>query len=270
MRRNAALSRPSAIAATCALALLLPAGAAAGPPYTTDDPEPVELRHWEVYLASQGTWTRGDVASGTLPHLEVNYGAAPDLQLHLIAPLAWSRAPGQPARFGYGDTELGAKYRFVHESESGWVPQVGTFPLVELPTGDAARGLGAGKAQVLVPLWLQKSFGPWTSYGGAGYWVNPGSGNRNWWFFGWQAQRKVGPAALGAEIWHATAREVGGQGETRVDLGAVVDFGELHHLLASAGTALERPAAQWYLGYQLTFGPGGSAGEHPEHDVRGR
>ncbi len=29
------------------------ATALAGPPYTTDDPEPVEYRHWKLHLASQ-------------------------------------------------------------------------------------------------------------------------------------------------------------------------------------------------------------------------
>lgn len=34
------------------------------------------------------------------------------------------------------------KYRFVHES--GWRPTVAIFPMVELPSGDAAAGLGNG------------------------------------------------------------------------------------------------------------------------------
>ncbi len=34
--------------------------AAAGPPSATDDPEPVEFRHWEVYLASHAQGSGGD------------------------------------------------------------------------------------------------------------------------------------------------------------------------------------------------------------------
>ena len=30
----------------------------AGPPFTTDDPEPVEYQHWEVYLASRPFTTK--------------------------------------------------------------------------------------------------------------------------------------------------------------------------------------------------------------------
>ena len=58
--------------------LLAPALCDAGPPYVTDDPEPVEFRHWEFYLATQHFITR-DVATGTAPHVEVNYGAWPGL-----------------------------------------------------------------------------------------------------------------------------------------------------------------------------------------------
>ncbi len=255
--------RRATLVLTCA-AVLAPARALAGPPYTTDDPEPVELRHWELYLATGDQWSHDDGWSGTSPHVEVNYGAAPDLQLHVIAPVAWARPPGGPARFGYGDTELGAKYRFVHETES--VPQIGTFPLVEVPTGDGARGLGAGQTQVFLPLWVQKSFGPWTTYGGAGYWVNPGEGNRSWWFFGWQAQREVVKGlSIGGEAFYGTSREVGKPGEARFDLGLVWNVSELHHVLFSIGHAIGAQAAQGYLAYQLTFGPERPTGEpHPE------
>lgn len=62
----------------------------AGPPFITDDPEPVEYRHAELYLASQFSYT-GDGISGTGPLAEVNYGVIPDVQIHLIAPLAYAQ-----------------------------------------------------------------------------------------------------------------------------------------------------------------------------------
>ncbi|ACG71812.1 conserved hypothetical protein [Anaeromyxobacter sp. K] len=250
-----------AVAVSCAAALA-PARPLAGPPYTTDDPEPVPFRHWEVYLATADQWSHADGWGGTCPHLEVNYGAVPGVQLHLVAPLAWVRPPGGPGHAGPGDTELGAKWRFVAEGERR--PQVGVFPLVELPTGDDRRGLGAGRTQVFLPVWVQKSLGEWTTYGGGGYWLNPGAGNRNWWLVGWQAQRRVAEGvALGAEVFHSSAREIGGGGDTRFNVGAVLDLGELHHVLVSAGRALGSRAAQAYLAYQLTFGPGGGSEQPP-------
>jgi hypothetical protein len=37
------------------VALLAPAIAIAGPPYLTDDPQPTESGHWEIYSFVQGT-----------------------------------------------------------------------------------------------------------------------------------------------------------------------------------------------------------------------
>jgi len=47
--------------------------------------------------------------SGTIPHIEVNYGLIPDLQVHLLLPMNYSYASQQSADFGYGSTEFGVK-----------------------------------------------------------------------------------------------------------------------------------------------------------------
>ena len=101
----------------------------AGPPYDTDDPEPVMFQHWEVYFSSHLGYA-GSQWAGTGPHLEVNYGVLPNTQLHLIAPLAFTASGSGKLNYGYGDTEIGIKFRFV--DENSWLPQVGIFPLVEL------------------------------------------------------------------------------------------------------------------------------------------
>jgi Putative MetA-pathway of phenol degradation len=229
--------------------------ATAGPPFATDDPEPLEYRHWEVYLGSQ--YEHGsDGAGGTLPHFEVNYGALPNLQLHLIAPVTFDAPTGASRQFGYGDTELGAKYRFLDEADGR--PQVGVFPLVELPTGDSARGLGSAHTQVFLPVWLQKKFGTWTTYGGAGYWINPGAGNRNWWFTGWLIQKEVRPGlTIGAEIFHETAQSNGAESDTKMNVGVIWDLDETRHILASVGPTIQGPVGyQAYFALQFTFGPG--------------
>lgn len=229
--------------------------ALAGPPFVTDDPEPVELQHWEVYLGSQYDHS-SDGASGTLPHVEVNYGALPNLQLHLIAPMAFDAPSGASRQSGYGDTELGAKYRFIDEAAGS--PQVGVFPIIELPTGNNSRGLGSGHTQLFLPVWLQKSYGTWTTYGGGGYWINPGAGNRNWWFTGWLVQKQVRPGlTVGAEIFHETPQSDGGQSNTKINVGVIWDLDETRHILASVGPTIQGTAGyQAYLALQFTFGPG--------------
>jgi hypothetical protein len=139
------------------LNLILATHAFAGPPFLTDDPEPVDYQHWEAYLFANGDHTSGGyIING--PAVELNYGVLPDTQLHLIVPMTTVGSGGVPTVSGLGDTEFGIKYRFLHET-NGW-PQIGIFPMAELPTGDADRGLGNGRTWFRLPLWAQKSFGP--------------------------------------------------------------------------------------------------------------
>ena len=233
--------------------LILSRKAIAGPPYITDDPEPVEYQHWEVYFASifakqPDSWT------STAPHLEVNYGPIPNVQLHMIAPLTLYVPSKGPSGYGYGVTELGIKFRFVQESD--WLPQIGTFPLLEVPT-ESERNLGSGNLQTFLPIWLQKSTGKWTAYGGAGYWINPGSQNCNWWFTGIVIQRQVLPNLdPGLEIFHGTSQQAGQSAETGFNLGMVWDLSDVQHIMFSAGPSFGGPnQLQGYFAYQLTFGP---------------
>src|SRR5208337_898704 len=91
------------LVALCFALPFVPFSALAGPPFRTDDPEPVEYKNWEIYLASQYQNERGAV-SATAPHLEVNYGIAPNFQLHAILPMQYVKPAGPPYHYGYGDT----------------------------------------------------------------------------------------------------------------------------------------------------------------------
>jgi hypothetical protein len=253
-RRGRSTTRNGALGSLGLALLLLASNASAGPPYTTDDPEPVEYRHWELYLASQSFHDK-DGWTGTAPHVEVNYGVVPNVQLHIITPLAFSIPDRGPRAYGYGDTELGIKFRFVQER--AWIPMIGTFPLLEVPTGLRSAGLGNGSAQAFIPVWLQKTFGPWQTYGGVGVWLDLGDRTRHWWSFGWQVQRSLFDwLAVGVEVFHQTPQAFGAEGDTRFNVGAILDFTETHHALLSAGRGFEGSNLfQGYIAYQMTFGP---------------
>jgi hypothetical protein len=225
----------------------------AGPPFVTDDPEPVEYRHWELYLAAQWEFNK-DEKAGTAPHVEVNYGLIPNVQIHLIAPMMYVKEEGEPSHYGYGDTEIGCKYRFLQETDL--IPQAGIFPLLVIPTGDRSNALGNGRTQAFIPLWLQKGWGPWKTYGGGGYWINPGEGNKNWWLIGWLVQRDISDKfTLGGEVFHSTPDTEEGESSIGFNVGGIINFNEMHHLLVSAGRDFSGPNEfSFYLGYQLTFG----------------
>ncbi|MDE2126036.1 MAG: hypothetical protein KGJ62_05550 [Armatimonadetes bacterium] len=228
--------------------------AADGPPFVTDDPEPVSLHHWEAYVSMM--YQHGPPGSfGTLPHIEINNGVAPNTQLHIILPMAFAQAPSAPMAWGYGDTEVGVKYRFMQEGRRR--PMAGIFPLVEVPTGNQVRGLGSGHLQIYLPIWFQKSWGAWTSYGGGGYWINPGAGNRNWWFGGWLLQKDLNRRlTLGGELFASTSSGTGQQSQFDFNLGGQYNFDDGHHLLFSAGRSIRGSAdLMAYVGFQWTFGP---------------
>jgi hypothetical protein len=248
-------SRVAAMIAAGMFILVLGIGKTwAGPPFVTDDPEPVDYQHGEFYIATQYAKDKG-VTSGTAPHLELNYGVVPNVQLHLITPYAYNKPEGESTQRGYGDTEAGIKYRFLNDEDSHFM--AGIFPLVEFPTGDSDKGLGAGHTRFFVPLWLQKAWGPWQTYGGGGYWRNPGEGSKDYWFFGWQVQREMSKMlTIGAELFTQTRDADDARSRVGYNVGAMVNFTEDHHLLFSAGRDINgdnRFSA--YIAYQFTFGP---------------
>jgi hypothetical protein len=237
-----------------ALALLMSCGCAcveAGPPFVTDDPEPVERQHVEINLALQGTRSNAG-RSGTLA-ADVNWGCARDLQCHVAAPLAFSEAFGARMQSGIGDGEVGVKYRFFNVPDDGVMAAV--YPTLSLPTGAASRGLGNGSAQVLLPVWVQKSSGAWTWDAGTGYLVNRSAGARSNWFVDLLGQRSFGEGLkVGAEVLHRSAVAEDAPPTTGFNVGAIVRLSASRNLLASVGRGLQSVGANRtsvYLAYQL-------------------
>ena len=241
--------------------LLLPAAALAGPPYQTDDPDPVDPGHFEAYVFELSDGTRKGGTGLQAPAFEMNWGTAPDLQLHLVVPFSTNFPPGSgPVDSGIGDIELGAKYRMIKEDPK--TPEVGVFPFLELPSGDASRGLGVGAAWVRLPLWLQKSWGPWTTYGGGGAAIVPAPGYKDYPFAGWLVQRQFGSAlTLGGELYGHGAEgpaATSTDSSLMLDLGGTYSFTPGFQLLFSAGRSVAGQAETYtYLSLYWTWGENG-------------
>jgi hypothetical protein len=66
---------------------------------------------------------------------------------------------GETFHYGFGDMELGVKYRFITEDDKSIRPQVAFSPSVTIPTGNDRLDIGGGHSHLLLPLWVQKSIG---------------------------------------------------------------------------------------------------------------
>ena len=87
------------------LFLLWAGMAMSGPPFLTDDPEPVPYLHHEFYLFSTFDRSR----SGTqlqAPAFELNYGVISNLQAHLVFPFTAAIPRDGSRAYGVGDMEL--------------------------------------------------------------------------------------------------------------------------------------------------------------------
>ena len=222
--------------------------AQAGPPFVTDDPEPVEFEHWEVNYALALGHRQGDTG-GTLPNVDINYGPLPGVQVHVQPQAAYDHA-GLGARYGVADTEAGLKLRLHDEGDT--LPMVSLYPLVEIPTGDRKAGLGTGGTREFLPVWLQKSLGDWTSYGGIGRWLNHGAnGLRDGWFSGWTLLYQFTPdLQLGGEVFTQTADPATGTASAGFNVGGSYAFTQDYHLLFSTGRGLANaPQTNQISGY---------------------
>ena len=225
---------PIRAAVLLACAALCANPASAGPPFETDDPEPTETDHWEIYAPAADIDGRGDEFSGAAG-IELNYGAAPDLQLTVGLETGYSH-DASSWQWGAGDVAVSAKYRFYHDEAAGI--QIAAFPGITLPT--ATNGQGAGRVTALLPVWVQKDSGPWSVFGGGGYAINPGPGNRDYWTGGIALTRRVTPRLLlGIEADRHGADTIGGGGVTSLGMGMIYQLGGRLRLLAAGGPNFE-------------------------------
>jgi hypothetical protein len=174
------------------------------------------------------------------------------VQLTATLPLSFLHAPLEGWRSGTGDIEVGLKYRFFEDQARGVSAAI--FPRTILPTASRSPG---GKTRFLLPLWLGKDFNGGTSiFGGGGYMINPGAGNRDF----WQAAIAVTQSfsktiSAGTEITRQGPDAPGSTAQTRASLGTVIEVSEHHALLFSAGPtwADHRTGYHFYAALGLNF-----------------
>jgi hypothetical protein len=232
------------------LAIATPA--LAGPPYLSDDPEPTDFGHFEIYAFGDGKTAREGTAGEA--GIDFNYGAARDLQLTAVLPGGYDSAATGGTAVGLGNVELAAKYRFLHQESAG--VDVSVFPRVFLPSSSSA--VGPTHASVFLPLWLEKDWGDWSAFGGGGCELNRGGGSKDFCLVGSVLTRQVlSDLQLGVELYHQTSDTVGSRSSTSIGVGARYDLSHKYHVLAyfapSIQNAAESDQYSWYAALLFTF-----------------
>ena len=240
---------------TLLAATFFPFNAQCGAPFQTDDPGVIAGGHVDLLAFYQSTLA-ADTRSGNAPGVEVHVGVTDAAEVDFASALAFSTTSDTGTRHGYGDTTIGLKYMLMPETDR--LPLVSLVPKVTLATGNADRGLGNGGTRVLVGVAAQKSAGTFVTYGNVAYAVNEGSGNRDFWFAGWEAQRQLSERwIVGAEIFASGAQVVGQRASAGFSVGGYYAFGERDQALFSLGRGLsnvhETNRLSAYVGYQRSF-----------------
>jgi hypothetical protein len=233
------------------LALLMRA-AVAGPPYVSDDPEPTDYQHFEIYTFNSGTATRDGISGES--GIDFNYGAAPDLQLTATVPAGFDRPAGGGTSFGMSNVELAAKYRFLHQDSFGL--DVSVFPRIFLPT--ATNGVGDNHVSLLLPVWVQKDWnGGWSAFGGGGCTVSERRAVDFCQAGAVLTYQLLPKLQVGAELFHQTADAIGTPASTSLGIGWRYDLTDNYHLLGYVRRGIENTSAtdqySWYASVLFTF-----------------
>lgn len=245
--------------------------ARAGNPLQTNDPETPGVKGWEVNISHNLRLTR-DESSQNLPLLNINYGRLENDQWKISIPVSSIRAnPGDP-HWGIGDVQLGWKYRFVEEEQSGWMASIYPQPL--LSTGNEQLGLGNGRLEMFLPVQVGKHFldeDRLLFYAEAAHNLVFEDTSQDTWFLGVAAELEVtDKIELVAEIADVVTPRIVGPDEPFINLGFNYELSKrcLIQTAFGRGLADDEGASFFssYVGLQLLWG--GAVPVEQAHDRR--
>jgi hypothetical protein len=226
--------------------------AVAGPPYISDDPEPTDYQHFEIYTFNLGTATRNGTTGQS--GIDFNYGAASDLQLTATLAEGFDRLVGGGTDFGWSNIQLAAKYRLLHQDGLGL--DVSIFPRIFLPSG--SNLIGDNRASLLLPIWIQKDWGDgWSAFGGGGCTLSEFRAVDFCQLGGVVTYQLLPKLQIGAELFHQTAAINVTPATTSVGVGWRYDLNDNYHLLGYVSRGIENinetNQLSWYASVLFTF-----------------
>jgi len=204
----------------------------AGAPFVTDESEPPASGGWEINVPFILERTPG-TTDMTAPLFDLNYGL-PGIQLKLAVPVKIVHEDSSGTVYGIGDMLTGVKWRFFNSKESQL--ELAISPLLLVPSGDQARGLGEGGTAFALPLVAQKTWDKWTLYGNVGFrWATAAQKN-NYVYAGAVLERAINERlTLGVELFGNPPTERGGHSDVAFNVGGTLKLRKHLNLLFTAG-----------------------------------
>jgi hypothetical protein len=149
------------------------------PPLDVDDPATPGCNAWEVNIVTSGEF--GKHQSWETPLLDINYGIGDNLQLKLEAPYEIAKTD-TGYETGVGAAEIGLKYRFYENEDSGLT--VAIYPQFEFAIPGTAAADESGTMTKL-PLLVSRKIGQTSKgdimvTGNVGYNISTHAGTENY------------------------------------------------------------------------------------------
>lgn len=222
--------------------------------YLTDTPQTMDYEQGEADVYSDLTKVKKDYILRA-PALEANIGVMTDFQVRINIPAALSITPHKKTTYGYGDLDIGFKYRFIHETDV--IPQVAFYPKITLPSGFPEQRLGKKKSFERLPIWIQKSWEKWLLSGGGGYAIDHNPQAFNYFFGGILLRHIFNPTlTVGLELFAQGPRSLNDRSTLFLNLGATYNFTpRVFMLLGTAHSIAGLNTLKGFVGLGINWGP---------------
>jgi len=231
------------------------AWAQGGPPLITDDPATPGHGNWEVNLAFT-VEKRNTGRSYESPLVDINYGVGERIQLKYEVPWLVLDERGRHTGAGLGNSALGVKWRFFDQDKQGI--DMSIYPQFEFNNSGSSvdRGLVDKGVEFVLPIQVEKSFGPISLNPEFGYAFHEYDDNE--WIYGLALGCETSSKLeLLGEINGLTGQDFEND-ELVFNIGARWKLSETNTLLISAGrsfrdSASGEPEFLLYTGIQFNF-----------------
>ena len=238
------------IALACVLAILAAdvARAQGGPPYYTNDPGTPGKMNWEINFGYMPFLYNGQSTTHT-PDVDINFG--PNDRVQLTYESAWLRVklPGDKAKYGMEQDQLGVKWRFYDKGDEGGAFSIFPQLSVNNPNDAVRRGIAPPGDSLILPVEFTRKFGPVDINVEGGY--NIIQHGPNGWLTGLVVGRQITKRLELDSEFYATGTFHPSYAQPTIDVGARYRMHRPFILLLMAGRGVEpaRSNQPYFVGY---------------------